>query len=64
MGGIGVGIMAYIVQREKASRPPDERHAGVQTLDDAARAQRDRTEARDTVTAELRTEAVTTDDFV
>ena len=43
---------------------PDERYASLQALHDAARARRDRTEARDTVTAELRTQAVTTDDLV
>ncbi len=64
MSGIGVAVTAYTAHREWASRPPDERYASVQALYDAARARRDRTETRDIVTADLRTEAVTTDDLV
>jgi hypothetical protein len=64
MSGIGVAVSAYTAHREWASRPPDERYASVQALHEAARARRDRTEARDIDTAGLRTEAVTTDDLV
>jgi hypothetical protein len=64
MSGIGVAVTAYTAHREWASRPPDERYASVQALYDAARARRDRTETRDIVTVDLRTEAVTTDDLV
>ncbi len=64
MNGIGVAVSAYTAHHEWASRPPDERYASVQALHEAARARRDRTEARDIDTAALRTEAVTTDDLV
>ena len=59
MSGIGVSaVTAYTAHREWASRPPDERYASVNALYQAARARRERTEERDIVTAEFRTEAV------
>ena len=64
MSGIGVAVSAYTAHREWVSRPPDERYVSVQALHEAARARRDRTEARDIDTAGLRTEAVTTGDLV
>ena len=65
MSGIGVSaVTAYTAHREWASRPPDERYASVHALYEAARARRARTEERDIDTAQLRTEAVTTDDLV
>src|ERR1044071_8641764 len=65
MSGNGVSaVSAYTAHREWASRPPDERYASVDALYQAARARRDCTEERDIDTAQLRTEAVTTDDLV
>jgi hypothetical protein len=59
MSGIGVSaVTAYSAHREWALRPPDERYASVNALYQAARARRERTEERDIVTAEFRTEAV------
>src|SRR5437879_11836682 len=59
MSGIGVSaVTAYTAHREWALRPPDERYASVNALYQAARARRERTEERDIVTAEFRTEAV------
>jgi hypothetical protein len=57
-------VTAYTAHREWASRPPDERYASVQTLYEAARARRARTQERDIDTADFRTEAVTHDDLV
>src|SRR5947207_5273896 len=62
MSGIGVSaVTAYTAHREWAIRPPDERYASVHALYQAARARRERTEERDIVTAEFRTEAVDDD---
>jgi hypothetical protein len=47
-------VNAYTAHREWASRPPDERYAGVEQLFDAARARRSRTEERITETVNLR----------
>jgi hypothetical protein len=57
-------VTAYTAHREWATRPPDERYASVNALYQAARARRARTEERDIDTADLRTEAVSTDDLV
>jgi plasmid stability protein len=62
MSGIGVSaVTANTAHREWASRPPDERYASVHELYQAARARRERTEERDIVTADFRTEAVDDD---
>ena len=62
MSGIGVSaVTAYTAHREWASRPLDERYASVHALYQAARARRERTEERDIVTADFRTEAVDDD---
>jgi len=59
MNGIGVSaVTAHSAHREWALRPPDERYASVNALYQAARARRERTEERDIITAEFRTEAV------
>ena len=54
-------VTAYTAHREWASRPPDERFASVHALFEAARARRQRIEARTIVTGEFRTEAVDDD---
>ena len=51
-------VTAYTAHREWASRPPDERYAGVHALFQAARARRQRIEERTIDTGEFRTEAV------
>src|SRR5258706_12029139 len=62
MNGTGVStVTAYTAHREWASRPPDDRYASVQTLYDAARARRERTEERDIVAVDFRTTAVDND---
>ena len=65
MNGRGVSAVdAYTAHREWATRPPDERYASVQTLHEAARARRNRTEERTLETVVVRTEAVGTDALV
>ena len=54
-------VTAYTAHREWATRPPDERYASVQALADAARARRDRTDARIMETVDLRVQAPTSD---
>src|SRR5437899_6611320 len=54
-------VTAYTAHREWASRPPDERFASVHALSEAARARRQRIEARTIDTGEFRTEAVADD---
>ena len=62
MNGIGVStVNAYTAHREWASRPSDERYASVQSLYEAARARRLRTEERTIETVALRTQAVDAD---
>src|SRR4249919_2442878 len=62
MNGIGVStVNAYTAHREWASRPSDERYASVQSLYEAARARRLRTEERTIETVALRTQAVEAD---
>ncbi|HEX2461485.1 MAG TPA: hypothetical protein VHJ58_15180, partial [Vicinamibacterales bacterium] len=62
MHGIGVSaVSAYTAHREWATRPPDERYASVQALQEAARARRIRTMERDIETGEFRTQAVASD---
>src|ERR1700704_6379700 len=62
MTGISVSaVTAYTAHREWASRPPDERFASVHALYEAARARRQRIEARTIETGEFRTEAVDDD---
>ena len=57
-------VTAYTAHREWATGPPDERYASVQALVDAARARRNRTEARITETVNLRVRAAGTDALV
>jgi hypothetical protein len=65
MSGIGVSaVTAYTAHREWAARPSDERYASVHALYEAALTRQDSTEERRIDTAQLRTEAVTTDDLV
>jgi hypothetical protein len=63
MSGMGVAVTAYTAHGNGRHVHPTN-GTPRSALDDAARARRDRTEAADAVTAELRTEAVATDDFV
>ena len=64
MTGIGVSaVTASTAHREWASRPPDERHATIDALYEAARARRDRTEERTIETGEFRTQALADDDL-
>ena len=52
-------VTAYTAHREWARRPPDERYASVHALAEAARARRNRTDARITETVDLRVQAAT-----
>ena len=62
MQGIGMSaVTAYTAHREWATRPPDERYASVEALQEAARARRNRTMERDIETGDFRTEAAGTD---
>ena len=62
MNGTGVSaVTAYTAHREWALRPPDERYASVDALYQAARARRERTEERDTITVDFRTTTVDDD---
>src|SRR4029453_3755260 len=54
-------VTAYTAHREWAKRPPDERYASVHALAEAARARRNRTDARITETVDLQVQAVTAD---
>jgi hypothetical protein len=54
-------VTAYTAHREWARRPPDERYASVHALAEAARARRNRTDARITETVDLQVQAVTAD---
>ena len=62
MTGRGVSaVTANTAHREWASRPLDERYATIDALYEAARARRDRTEARTIETGDLRTTALAND---
>ena len=62
MQGLGMSaVTAYTAHREWAKRPPDERYASVEALQEAARIRRDRTMERDIETGDFRTEAAGTD---
>ena len=50
-------VTAYTAHREWATRPPDERYASVHALAEAARARRNRTDARITETVNLQVQA-------
>jgi len=52
-------VTAYTAHREWAKRPPDERYASVHALAEAARARRNRTDARITETVDLQVQAAT-----
>jgi hypothetical protein len=54
-------VTAYTAHREWAKRPPDERYASVHALAEAARARRNRTDARITETVDLHVQAVASD---
>src|SRR5918997_1093798 len=54
-------VTAYTAHREWAKRPPDERYASVHALAEAARARRNRTDARITETVDLQVQAATAD---
>src|ERR671915_36946 len=54
-------VTAYTAHREWARRPPDDRYASVHALAEAARARRNRTDARITETVDLHVQAVTAD---
>ena len=62
MQGLGMSaVTAYTAHREWATRPPDERYASIEALQQAARARRDRTTERGIETGDFRTEAAGTD---
>jgi hypothetical protein len=54
-------VTAYTAHREWATRPSDERYASIESLYQAARARRSRTEARVTETVNLHVQAVASD---
>jgi hypothetical protein len=63
-GALVSAVSAYTAHREWATRPPDERYSSVTALYDAARARRERLDARAIDTNDLRTEAVASDALV
>jgi hypothetical protein len=63
-GALVSAVSAYTAHREWATRPPDERYTSVSALYDAARARRERLDARAIDTNDLRTEAVASDALV
>ena len=61
--GVSV-VTAYTAHKEWAKRPPDERYASVETLYQAARDRRERTEERQMNTSELITCADSSESLV